>query len=130
MDGTQKEETKFKSQYFTTEEVEELSSDLMWKLEDVRGECGWPFKINSGYRPGDPNSHGDREAVDIKLWKWSDPVWKENGLKPMSFGQQRQRIHDVARKYGFNRIGLESRHCHLDISKRLPQNVTFIGVSR
>jgi len=130
MDGIEKEEKGYTPKYFSKKEARDLSPDLIPLLDLIRGECGWPFVITSGYREGDPLSHGAREAVDIKLWEWDSPIWKHYDLPPMSKGQQRQRIHDVARKHGINRIGVETQHMHLDISKALPQNVTFPGVSR
>ena len=130
MDGVQKEETGYKPRHFSRKEVKELSPDLVALLDMIREECGWPLVINSGYREGDPLSHGAREAVDLKLWEYDSPIWRAYGVPGLSKGAQRQKLHDVARKNGICRIGLYDRHIHLDISKALPQNVTWVGVSK
>ena len=135
----------YKPRYFPPWEIANLNQDFIPILDHIRHDCGFPFAINSGYRPGDPNAHGDGDAVDIKLHEWHSPVWnrkeiieqanrnrywKERHLKtPLSKGQQRQLIHDIARMHGINRIGLYNLHVHLDYSKRLPQFVTWPGIS-
>jgi len=130
MNMMQKEKSGYLPRYFSKEETRELSPDLVPLLDLIRSECGWPFVINSGYRVEDPLSHGKGEAVDIKLWDWDSPFWDQHHLPRMSKGQQRQKIHDAARKHGINRIGCYNFHLHIDISKTLPQDVTWIGLSR
>lgn len=147
MDGLQKENSRgYKPRYFAPWEVVNLNPELIVVLDKIRHDCGFPFMINSGYRKGDTKAHGDGDAVDIHLYEWSTPIWnrqeikdqsernrywKERHLKvPLSKGQQRQLIHDIARGHGINRIGLYNLHVHLDISTRLPQYVTWPGVSK
>lgn len=103
-----------------THTVSELKKELVDILDLVREDCGFPFRITSGYRTIAENnalaesvtdsSHTTREAVDIVCLD----------------SEKRQLIHDMARKHGINRIGLGGTFVHLDISKIHPQNRTWL----
>lgn len=103
--------------YFTKDETkckhcgkEDMHPVFMEKLNDLREECGFPFIITSAYRckehnkniGGHPKSaHMKGRAVDIAC----------NHAKA-------QEIIKLARKYGFNGIGIKQyglgRYIHLD----------------
>lgn len=103
-----------------THTVSELKPEAVDLWDKCRDECGFAWKIVSGYRTAEenaktPNSASDsahvtREAIDIEC---------TDSLK-------RQIIIDVARKNGVKRIGIGKTFVHLDISKTLPQNVTWV----
>jgi len=89
--------------------VSELNKGLVDKLDIVRGECGFPFIINSGYRTPTENSllkdsvkdssHILRLAVDIKCID----------------STKRMKIISSAFLHGFKRIGIHSQYIHLDL---------------
>ena len=99
--------------------IAELKPELVDLMDKMRGECGFSWIVTSGYRTVVennklPNSvedlaHTTRGAADIY----------------MVDSRKRQILLDVVRKNGINRIGLGKNFIHIDISKTLPQNVTW-----
>lgn len=99
--------------------IADLKKELVDLMDKMRGECGFSWIITSGYRtvaennslPGavSDSAHTTREAVDIYCVD----------------DRKRQILLDVVRKNGINRIGLGKTFIHIDISKTLPQNVTW-----
>ena len=119
MVGIQEEEIMYyKPRYFKQSEVAGLNPSLVVKLDLMRGECGFKFKITSGLRPGDKGAHGDGDAADLRLWK------------NRSLGNQRWKLMQAALEHGITRIGIYDHHTHLDVSTRLPQNVIWWGKSK
>lgn len=121
-----KEYTMKKWKYFKLTEktgslghtVADLDTNLVDKLDIVRGLCGFPFKINSGYRTVTENknvggvsgsAHTKRKSVDISV---TDSV-------------KRFKIIKFALSNGINRIGVAKDFIHLDISEDLPPNVIW-----
>lgn len=114
----------FKLEEFTntqkTHTISELKTELVDLMDKMRGECGFPWKIVSGYRTVSENkltkdavhdsAHTTREAVDIYCVD----------------SRKRQILLDIVRKNGINRIGIGDTFIHIDISKTLPQNVTWV----
>lgn len=92
---------------------DKMSYVLLQRLDKLRDILGEPIHIGSNYREGDPLAHGDGDAVDIPC--------------DSSF---RLKLVPAAAAAGFTRIGAETRHTHLDVSKRLPDNVMWVDVSR
>lgn len=100
--------------------IADLKPELVDLMDIMRGECGFPWIVTSGYRTVAQNNtlpnasldsaHTTREAVDIFC----------------NDSRRRQIIIDVLRKNGINRYGIGKNFIHLDISKTLPQDVTWI----
>lgn len=114
----------FKSSEFTNSEhthtVAELKVELVNLLDQMRGDCGFPFIITSGFRTVAENNKYKSAVTDsAHLTGEAVDIYCEDSAK-------RQKINDMARKYGINRIGIAKNFIHLDISKTLPQNVTWI----
>lgn len=97
----------------------ELTPELRQLLDTMRGECGFPFRINSGVRSVAQNAslsdavsdsaHLSGLAVDISITDSS----------------KRYTFNKVAYAHGITRIGLGKDFVHIDISKTLPQNVEW-----
>lgn len=96
--------------------VKDLDPTLVDKLDIVRGLCGFPFKINSGYRtPAENNAvggvdgsaHTKRLAVDIAC----------------TDANKRLIIVGEAYKMGFIGIGISSTFCHLDLDSSLSRRI-------
>ena len=95
----------------------EISSELIDKLDELREACGFPFIITSGYRdathpieakeakPG-TGTHAQGIAADIKV---------NNGL-------QRFKIVEKAIALGFTGVGVARGFVHVDI--RSPDDTT------
>ncbi len=105
--------------YFKPSEIVGLKSELVAILDKMRGECGFPFVITSGFRTVAKNNslsdsvtdsaHLSGLAVDIAI---ADSA--------------RRAIFDKVRiANGINRIGIGSNFVHIDISKTLPQDVMW-----
>lgn len=110
--------TMFK--YFTRDEFKcqytgknEISDDLIHKLDQLREACGFPFKINSGYRDKthpieakkkEPGTHARGIAADIAVRD----------------GVQRRKLVEEALKLGFNGVGVANSFIHVDIRKDTP----------
>jgi uncharacterized protein YcbK (DUF882 family) len=105
--------------YFSDSEVVGLKPELVQKLDIMRGQCGFPFIINSGFRTVAQNAtlpdavqdsaHTLGEAVDLKCLT----------------SDKRFKLIKVALENGINRLGCGDNFVHLDISKTLPQNVMW-----
>lgn len=110
------------AKYFTEEEFacqytgkNEISPELIDKLDELREACGFPFIITSGYRDSThpieakktkAGTHAQGIAADIKV---------NNGL-------QRFKIVEEAIKLGFTGIGVARSFVHVDI--RNPDDTT------
>lgn len=113
------EEAKKKYKYFSEKEIVGLKTELVSKLDTMRGECGFPFIINSGFRTVQENAklkdsvidsaHTLGLAVDIRCIG-SDKIFK---------------IVQSALKNGIVRIGIGNGFVHLDIDSNKPQNVIW-----
>ena len=89
--------------------VADLDTKLVDMLDELRGICGFPFKITSGYRTVaenakvggvDESSHTKRLAVDISC----------------TDSNRRVKIVCEAYKMGFIGIGIDKNFVHLDIA--------------
>lgn len=111
-----------KPTFFTLNEVTGLDQELIAKLDWARGRAGIPFVITNGVRTPSQNakvggvedsSHLKGLAVDLRC----------------SDGETRFKIVNALLLAGFKRIGVYDKHCHVDISHDLPQNVMWTGIS-
>jgi len=97
----------------------DLKPELRSLLDIMRGECGFPFVINSGYRSKAHNAslsdavgdsaHLSGLAVDISC----------------SDSTKRYKLTQVAYSHGIKRLGEAKSFVHIDMSKTLPQNVKW-----
>ena len=106
--------------YFTIEEFNcqetgenEMSAEFIYKLDQLREACGFPFKITSGYRSPNhsiekrkskPGTHASGIACDIFV----------------SGGAQRHTIIKEAMRLGFTGIGVAKTFIHVDIRETTP----------
>jgi zinc D-Ala-D-Ala carboxypeptidase len=93
-----------------------MDPDFMERLQALRVECGFPFRINSGYRhPTHPIEAAKKEAGEHSTGKAADI-----GVEL----EQAYRVLELAPKHGFTRIGINQkgsgRYIHLGTSKDLP----------
>ena len=112
--------------YFTLEEFacQEtgecfMKEEFIHALDALRHECGFPFKITSGYRsknhsleakkPGGPGQHSAGIAADIAV----------------SGGAQRFIIVAKALELGMSGIGIAKSFVHVDIRQTTPVIWTY-----
>ena len=112
--------------YFTLEEFacqetgeNEIKEEFVTSLDALRAECGFPFRITSGYRsprhsieakkPGGPGQHSTGCAADIAI----------------SNGADRFIIVANALKLGFSGIGIAKTFVHVDIRQTTPVIWTY-----
>jgi len=109
--------TDFK--YFTRAEFacsetgeNEIHDDFIYKLDELRERCGFPFVINSGYRSPNhsieaakdkPGQHTTGRCADIAV----------------NSGSQRYRLVQEALAMGFTGIGVGKSFIHIDLRKKL-----------
>lgn len=98
--------------------MEDLSDELLDRLDVVRSLCGFPLIVNSAYRSFDyelekgrtgSSSHCKGVAVDIAVQS------VENRLK----------IVQNALRAGFRRIGIAPTFVHLDLDESKPSGMWF-----
>lgn len=111
--------------YFTRDEFDcthtgenEISSSFVDRLDALRHACGFPFRINSGYRDrthpkeaskSTPGTHNQGIAADIRV---------NNGV-------QRRKIVEMALLQGFNGIGVAKTFVHVDDRDTTPVMWTY-----
>lgn len=112
-----------KYKYFNTKSDPKMigvSEDLMYKLDAMRTECGFPFRITSGFRTVaynntlknsvEDSAHTLGLAVDLYC----------------TDSNKRDKIVESAKRQGITRIGLASTFVHVDIDANKPQQVLWL----
>lgn len=96
--------------------MEDLSEELLDRLDVVRSLCGFPLIVNSAYRSFDyeqemgrtgSSSHCKHLAVDIAVQS----------------GEKRLKIVQNALRAGFQRIGIAQNFVHLDLDSDKPISI-------
>ena len=96
----------------------EMDDAFLAKLDQLREECGFPFRITSGYRdPSHPNearkekpgTHSQGIAADIAV---------SNGFERMNI------VHN-ALKLGFGGVGVAKSFVHVDTRTTTPVMWTY-----
>lgn len=96
----------------------EMDETFLARLDELRGECGFPFTITSGYRdPSHPNeakkekpgTHSQGIAADIAV---------SNGFERMNIVQNALRL-------GFGGIGVARTFVHVDARDTTPVMWTY-----
>ena len=96
----------------------EMDSEFLEQLDFLRAECGFPFRITSGYRDAthpnearkpEPGTHSQGIAADIAV---------SNGVERMNI------VHN-ALKLGFGGIGVARTFVHVDSRKTTPVMWTY-----
>jgi len=111
--------------YFRLEEFDcthtglnEMDPDFLERLDFLREECGFPFRISSGYRhethpnerrKSEPGTHNKGIAADILV---------KDGFERMNV------VHN-ALKMGFGGIGVAKTFVHVDARKTTPVMWTY-----
>lgn len=95
-----------------------MNPEFLEKLDRLRGVCGFPFVITSGYRSEDhpieaakdtPGTHAQGIAADIAV----------------SRAVHRFILINYAFQQGFTGIGIDSAFIHLDIRDSIPVLWTY-----
>ncbi len=109
--------------HFSEEESKGLDYGLMARLDTARDLCGFPIVITSGVRTAERNqatggvsdsSHLKGLAVDLHA--------------PPGQNEREKLIWALGRA-GFRRIGIYSRHMHVDLDDGKAQDVVWFGES-
>ncbi len=103
--------------YFKLEEFDctftgknKMDAEFLYEIDDLRGRCGFPFVITSGYRDPShpveadkeqPGRHAEGIAADIAV----------------SNGSERRTIVQEALSMGFGGIGVAKDFVHVDLRK-------------
>jgi len=91
----------------------EILPEFVEMLDNLREVCGFPFRIESGYRSPKhsieaakkyPGTHSQGIAADIAV----------------SGGVQRRKIVEEALKMGFNGVGIAKNFVHVDMRRTTP----------
>lgn len=110
----------FKIEEFDCSETGEngMSPEFLLKIDELRHRCGFPFRVNSGYRSprhpieakkDTPGTHAQGIAADIAV---------ENA-------SQRRKIVDEAVGMGFGGIGVGKTFVHCDLREGTPVMWTY-----
>jgi len=112
--------------YFTREEFDcqvtgtnNMETEFLEKLDQLRAYCGFPFVITSGYRHPTlhpieakkevPGTHAQGIAADIRITNAAD----------------RLKLVNAALKLGFTGIGVDSDFIHVDTRGTTPVMWTY-----
>ncbi len=118
----------FKEDEFVHPEL--LRPAMIYMLDDVRSQVGEPLVVTSSYR--DPMLNmgvgGVKDSAHLPdpkdgFYSGIDIITNSGRMS----SNHRYRILIAALNTGFTRIGLYPKHAHLDIEKRLPIGVVWIG---
>lgn len=112
-------EAKKKYKYFSDKEIVGLKPELVSKLDTMRGECGFPFIINSGFRTVEENAKLKDAVIDS-----AHTLGLAVDLKCLT-SDNRFKIIQSALKNGITRIGVGSNFIHLDIDINKPSGVIW-----
>tara|TARA_B100000497_G_C7618318_1_gene371450 strand:+ start:430 stop:777 length:348 start_codon:yes stop_codon:yes gene_type:complete len=105
----------FKKEDFDCQETgeNEISDEFIYKLDELREACGFPFIVTSGYRSpkhsiearkSSPGTHAQGIAADIRV----------------AGGTQRRLIIEKALEMGFGGVGVAKSFVHVDIRTTAP----------
>ena len=97
-----------------------MDSEFLDKVDRIRGLCGFPFKINSGYRTIEHNAKVKGEIDSAHLRGLACDI-------KCTTSYERFEIVSNSLKCGIKRIGIYRNFVHLDDDKSLPNRVMFIG---
>jgi uncharacterized protein YcbK (DUF882 family) len=107
------QEDKFK--YFKIDDFDcqetgenEMSKGFIKKLDLLRGACGFPFHITSGYRSPDHSIEKRKDKIGTHAQGIAADIY-------VSGGRQRMQIVRHATALGFNGIGVAKAFVHVDI---------------
>jgi len=98
--------------YFTRPEFsnpDAMSTELLLKLDWARHKTGLPYILTSTYRANDVRTHGKGLAVDIAC----------------NSSQTRLLMLDALRAVEFDRIGIYSKHIHVDVAVSDPPGIWY-----
>jgi len=108
--------------FFSTKEFDcketgknEMSIKFLHRLDELRGNCGFPFKITSGYRSKEHSAEVHKKTPGQHVLGVAADIAVSNGT-------QRRKIVEEALKMGFKGIGVSSSFVHVD------DRVSDIGV--
>lgn len=101
-----------------------MDPDFMWRLDEMRHECGFPFKVNSGVRTLAHNESVGGVGT-------SDHLIQEDGYAHGAdieclTSAQRFKIVDAAIMFGIHRIGIAKTFIHLGNWRGNPKGVIWL----
>jgi uncharacterized protein YcbK (DUF882 family) len=95
-----------------------VNPKLMAILDTIRGECGFPITITSGFRTKEQNKLAGGVADSAHLLGLAVDVNINTGAKRIKFIKS-------AIKNGITRIGLAETFCHIDIDSSKSDSIWF-----
>ena len=98
----------------------EIKSELIHMLDELRERCGFPFVITSGYR--DPSHSAEKNK---KFPRNGTHVRGIAADIAVSNGEQRYKIVKEAHEMGFGGIGVAKTFVHVDMRTNTPVMWTY-----
>ena len=112
--------------WFSDKEAKGLTDDLMFKLNRFREYLGQPVYLTETVASGGSHvadtAHASGQAIDGTIRPKNDP--REFTL------EEKLKIAWAAGRAGFERVGVYTRHVHLDVDKSKPSPALWTGVSK
>jgi len=96
-----------------------MDKGILTMLDELRSNCGFPLKINSGVRTEARNESVGGSINSSHLKGLAADIHCTESAK-------RFKIIDEALKLGFNRIGIAKTFIHLDIDQGKTDNVSWV----
>jgi zinc D-Ala-D-Ala carboxypeptidase len=110
----------FKLKDFNCQETgnNEMCSDFLDKLDELRHVCGFPFIITSGYRDKTHSIEARKAKVGTHVQGIAADIKINNG-------NEAYQIIKNAQSMGFNGIGVAKAFIHVDTRKTMPVIWTY-----
>ncbi len=109
--------------FFKENEIVGLDPRLVARLDTARALANIPFIITSGFRTAQQNTEAGGVQNSAHLRGLAVDLAVSNDF-------DRFIIQVACVSAGFKRIGVYTRHIHVDIDDSLPQNVLWLGIDK
>lgn len=113
-----------KWKYFSAEESQGIYDGLMARLDTARDLCGFPIVVTSGRRTPEENNAAGGVAESSHLLGLAVDIHAPVGQN------EREKLIWAIGRAGFRRIGIYSKHLHIDTDESKTQDVVWFGVSK
>lgn len=112
------------ARFFSEKETENLSPDLVHKLDKAREYCNFPIIITSGYRSQEENAKIGSQPTSAHTKGLAADLRRPNGP------DEAMQLAWALGLAGLSRFEVCDRHVHVDIDPSKPSPVTWKGISK
>ncbi len=104
---------------------EKMDVDFIYKLDMIRGHCGFPLRINSSWRSEEKQQQEIQKDMGVKHSAHTKVPCKAVDIA-VDTSAHRFRLVEVALFMGIKRIGIGKNFIHLDADEENPPEVLWL----